>query len=249
MPERFVSHPARAIRRHPRRPYGAAMGEAIGQALPLAIGVAVSPMPIVAVVLMLVTPRARTNGTAFLLGWLVAVAAAGAVLLAVADPAGASDDGAPATWVSWVKVGLGLLLLAVAVKQWRGRPRSGDDVETPKWMAALDTFTPVRALAVAAALAAVNPKNLLLIVGGAAAVAQTGASTGDEVVAWAVFTVIASLGVGAPVVLFFVLGDRATAMLDDLKTWMSTNNTAIMAVICLVIAAKLVGDGISGLSA
>jgi hypothetical protein len=48
------------------------MGEAIGQLLPLAVGVAVSPMPIVAVILMLVTPRARSNGPAFLLGWLVA---------------------------------------------------------------------------------------------------------------------------------------------------------------------------------
>jgi hypothetical protein len=43
------------------------MGEAIGQLPPFAVGVAVSPMPIVAVVLMLVTPRARSNGPAFLL--------------------------------------------------------------------------------------------------------------------------------------------------------------------------------------
>jgi hypothetical protein len=43
------------------------MGEAIGQLLPFAVGVAVSPMPIVAVVLMLVTPRAWSNGPAFLL--------------------------------------------------------------------------------------------------------------------------------------------------------------------------------------
>ena len=47
------------------------MGEAIGQSLPLAIGVALSPIPIIAVVLMLTTPRARANGPAFVLGWLV----------------------------------------------------------------------------------------------------------------------------------------------------------------------------------
>jgi hypothetical protein len=45
------------------------MGEAIGQSLPLAIGVALSPVPIIAVVLMLTT--ARANGPAFVLGWLV----------------------------------------------------------------------------------------------------------------------------------------------------------------------------------
>ena len=50
-----------------------------------------------------------------------------------------------------------------------------------------------------------------------------------------------------PVALYFVLGDRATRLLEDLKTWMAANNAAIMAVLCLVIGAKLIGDGISGL--
>jgi hypothetical protein len=78
------------------------MGEAIGQLLPFAIGVTVSPMPIVAVVLMLVTPRARTNGPAFLLGWIVGIALAGAVLLAIAGPSSASEQGEPVSWVHWL---------------------------------------------------------------------------------------------------------------------------------------------------
>ena len=48
------------------------MGEAIGQSLPLAVGVALSPVRIIAVVLMLATARARANGPAFVLGWLLA---------------------------------------------------------------------------------------------------------------------------------------------------------------------------------
>jgi hypothetical protein len=42
------------------------------------------------------------------------------------------------------------------------------------------------------------------------------------------------------------MGDRSKKLLEDLRDWMSRNNGAIMAVICLVIAAKLIGDGISG---
>jgi Sap, sulfolipid-1-addressing protein len=93
------------------------MGEAIGQLLPFAVGVAVSPMPIVAVVLMLVTRRARTNGPAFLVGWIAGIAILGAILLAIAGPASASDDGRPAAWVDWLKLVLGLLLLLVAARQ------------------------------------------------------------------------------------------------------------------------------------
>ena len=37
-------------------------------------------------------------------------------------------------------------------------------------------------------------------------------------------------------------------MLDGLHTWMARNNGTIMAVLFLVIGAKLIGDAISGLS-
>jgi threonine/homoserine/homoserine lactone efflux protein len=225
------------------------VGEAIGQLLPFAAGVAISPMPIVAVVLMLVTPRARTNGPAFLLGWIAGVALAGTLVLLIAGPTDASDDGQPANWVNWLKLILGALLLLVAVRQWRHRPHPGDQIATPKWMSALDDFTPIKALGAGVLLSALNPKNLLLIVGGAAVVAQTGISSGDQIIAWSVFTVIASLGVGAPVAIYFAMGDRAARTLDELKTWMATHNTAIMAVLCLIIAVKLIGDAITGFAA
>ena len=97
------------------------------------------------------------------------------------------------------------------------------------------------------ALSAINPKNLVLTVGAAAAIAQTGISSGDQAVALAVFVLIGTLGLGLPVVIYFLMGERAAHMLDDLKDWMGHNNAAIMAVLFLVIGAKLIGDGISGL--
>ena len=42
----------------------------IGDILPTAIGVAISPVPIIAVILMLFSAKAKRNGLAFLLGWL-----------------------------------------------------------------------------------------------------------------------------------------------------------------------------------
>jgi threonine/homoserine/homoserine lactone efflux protein len=98
-----------------------------------------------------------------------------------------------------------------------------------------------------AALSGVNPKNLLLTVGAAAAVAQVGASTGDEIVAMAVFVVVATLGPGIPVAIYFAMGERAARLLDELKAWLGAHNAAIMAVLLLVIGAKLIGDAISGL--
>ena len=44
------------------------------------------------------------------------------------------------------------------------------------------------------------------------------------------------------------MGERSQTVLADLKDWFGRNNAAIMAVLCVVIAAKLIGDGIAGLS-
>jgi hypothetical protein len=223
------------------------VNEAIGQSLPFAVGVGLSPIPIIAVVLMLATPRARVNGPAFLVGWVVGLAIVGGIVLVVAGGLDAAGDDGPATWVSVVQLALGALLVLLGVKQWRGRPRGDEEAALPKWMATVDHFGPAKALGFGAVLSGANPKNLLLTVGAAAAIGQTGIEAGQETIALAVFIVVGSIGVGGPIVIYFVLGERSQKLLDGLKSWMATNNAVIMAVLILVIGAKLVGDGISGL--
>jgi threonine/homoserine/homoserine lactone efflux protein len=223
------------------------MADAIGQVLSLGVGVALSPVPIIGVVLMLGTPRARANGPAFILGWVIGLAVVGTIVLVVSSGAGAEEGGEPADWVSVLKLVLGLLLVLVAAKQWRGRPHGDDEASLPKWMAMIDRFTAGRASAMGLALSAINPKNLILTVAAATAIAQTGASTADQAVALAVFVLIGTLGPGVPVAVYFLLGERSEEILGRLKTWMAGNNAAIMAVLCLVIGAKLVGDAIGGL--
>jgi threonine/homoserine/homoserine lactone efflux protein len=223
------------------------VADAIGQVLAFAVVVSLSPIPIIAVVLMLGTPRARVNGPAFLLGWVLGLTIVGAIVLVIVANVGANEDGAPAKWVSYVKLALGVLLLLVAVKTWRGRRRDDDEAAMPSWMKKVDTFTAGRSIAVAAVLAGVNPKNLLLTAAAAATIAETGVDTSDQVIALAVFIFVATLGPGVAVAIYFVLGARAKRMLDELKLWMAANNATIMAVICLVIGVKLIGDGISGL--
>ena len=224
------------------------MGQAIGSSLPLAVGVALSPIPIIAVVLMLTSRRARSNGPAFVIGWLIGLAVIGAIVLSVAGPAGASKSGSPATWVSWVKIVLGAALLLVAVRQFRSRPKDSDEAALPKWMASIDTMKPLTVLGLAALLGGINPKNLLLAVSAGASIAQTGISGADQAIAYAVFALIGTIGVGTPVVIYFALGERSATMLAALKDWMGRHNAVIMSVLCLVIGAKLIGDAIGGLT-
>ncbi len=222
------------------------MRQAIGQVLPLAIAAAISPIPIIGVVLMLVTPRARTNSLAFIVGWIAGLAIVGAIGLTVAGAAGASDNGSPSTGANTTQIIIGALFLLLAVRQWRKRPKPGQEETMPKWMSAVDHFTPVKAAGLGVALSAVNPKNLLLTLAAATSIAATNLSGADQVIAFAVYTLIATIGVAAPVVVYFTMGKRAAPILDNLKTWLAHNNAAIMAVILAIIGAKVLGQGIAG---
>ncbi|SDC23957.1 Sap, sulfolipid-1-addressing protein [Sanguibacter gelidistatuariae] len=224
------------------------MGAAIGQSLPIAVGVLITPTAIIAVVLMLVGRHGGTNGLAFLLGWVVGIALVGTLVVLLVGGAHNSADAEPPTWTSILKLVLGLGLLALAVKEWRARPAPGSTPPAPKWMAAIDSFTAVKAFALAFLLGAINPKNLLLVVSGAATIAQATASTSEQLGALVVFVVVASIGVATPLVVYLVLGSRAASVLEGLKSWMTQNNATIMAVLLLVLGSKMIGDAITALS-
>ena len=68
---RRCARTAIAASRHGQDLRSGAMGQAIGDLLPAAIGVAISPVPIIAIILMLGTPKARSNGPAFAAGWVL----------------------------------------------------------------------------------------------------------------------------------------------------------------------------------
>jgi len=95
------------------------MGAVIGEILPLAVGVAVSPLPIIAAILMLFSERAGSTSSGFLIGWILGIVVATAIFTALAGTL--HSGGEPSAVASWIKIGLGVLLLLVGARQWRGR--------------------------------------------------------------------------------------------------------------------------------
>jgi len=224
------------------------MGAAIGEMLPLAIGIAISPLPIIAVILMLTTPKGRSNGLAFLGGWLLGLAAVGVIVLVVADAAGADTADGPSQVASAIKLALGLLLLVLAWRQLDKRPKPGQEAPLPKWMTALDGFTPGRSLVFAALLSGLKPKNLILNASAATGIAQSGLSGPQQAIVLLLLVVVGSLGIIAPVGVYFAMGDKAAPVLEGWKTWLVANNATVMVVLFAVFGVTLIGKGIAGLS-
>lgn len=224
------------------------MGQGISDVLTFAIGVAISPIPIIAVILMLFSQRARVNGLAFLLGWVISLAAVCTVVYVLSHDGNVATSNTASDSVSWGKIVLGLALVLLARRQWRKRPAEGAEPEMPKWMATVDRVSPAKAFGLAVVLAVVNPKNLVLTLGAAAGLAQSGLTTSDAIVSIAVFVVIASLTIAGPVLYALVGGEKARAALDGAKGWLTVHNAAVMTVLFLVFGVDLIAKGLPALT-
>ena len=84
------------------------MGQGISEVLPFAIGIAISPIPIIAIVLILFSNRATVNGLSFLFGWVLGLAVVGTAVYLFADAANAATDSTTSDSISWGKIVLGV---------------------------------------------------------------------------------------------------------------------------------------------
>ncbi|HKN44645.1 MAG TPA: GAP family protein [Propionibacteriaceae bacterium] len=221
------------------------MGSVIGEILPLAVGIAISPIPIIAVILMLLSPRAKGASVGFMIGWLAGIVVAIVVftLLSSVIPqrsAGGSSVGGV------IKIIFGVLLLFLAFRQWRGRPAKGEQATMPKWMSAIDSMTAAKALGLGFLLAAVNPKNLLMAASAGLIIGKAGLGFGQGLaLVIIIFVLLAACTVLIPVIGYLIASARLSGPLDRLRGWLVENNSTIMAVLLLVIGVALIGKGIA----
>ena len=117
------------------------------EVFPLALATAFSPLPFLALLIVLLTARAVPNGLAFAVGWAVALLAVGAITVALVGDGAGLDEQRVA--VSVLEVAVGLVILLLAVQQWLQRPRGGAEAVVPGWLQAADRCTPAGALALA----------------------------------------------------------------------------------------------------
>jgi hypothetical protein len=222
------------------------VGQAVGGSITFALGIAISPIPIIAVILMLLSKKAGANSLAFAAGWVFGVAGVTAVVIAASGAIGAGTSNSPSHGASIVKLVLGALLLIRGLRNWRSRPKAGDLAPLPKWLQAVEAITPVKSAGLGVLLSAANPKNLIMAIGGGLSIAQAPTSNGGMAVAALIFVALAVSTVVVPVILYHSLGARAVRLLDPLNAWLQANNAAVMAVLFLVIGVVLIGKGISG---
>jgi threonine/homoserine/homoserine lactone efflux protein len=214
---------------------------ALGQLIPLALVVALSPLTIIpAIVLVLQSDRARAAGLAFLSGWLLGLAATTAVFVQLPRLLDGLNRPAP-TWAAWVRIAVGIALVAFGVWRWLTRHRT---TKQPTWLNRLTRMTPVGAATVGLGLILVNPKVLVMNAGAGLVIGTSGLGVPGAWLAVAYYTAIAGSTVLVPILAYAIAGERVDHRLERVKQWMERQHAVLMAGFLAVVGLLLVYTGI-----
>ncbi|OBB90620.1 GAP family protein [Mycobacterium sp. 852002-30065_SCH5024008] len=221
----------------------ASWGSVLTKLIALAAVIALSPITVVPAVLVLHAPRPRPTSLAFLAGWVLGLAALTAVFVSGSALLGGLHRASP-TWASWVRVALGSALIALGAYQWLTRHRHGS---MPRWMRSFSTLSPPRAGLTGAVLVVLRPEVLIMCAAAGLAIGSSSLSAAGELVAGALFLVIAASTVAIPILAYVGAGDRLDDALERLKVWMEENHATLLAVILVLIGLMVLYNGIRAL--
>lgn len=221
------------------------MYEVLGDIIPFAVGVALSPLPVIAALLLVMAPVGARGGLAFLTARLLAFAALTTLFAWASDLV---DDAADSTVPAAIaRLVLGGVLLVWAVLKWRGRPQGDAQGKLPGWMASIDAMRAAAAFRLGLVLTVVNPKEIAFAAGAGFTIGGAFLGAGEMVLAGAVFVLLACASVAVPVLAVLIGGARTAPNLAEARSWLVRNNAAVLAIVLLVLGAMLIGSGLSGL--
>jgi threonine/homoserine/homoserine lactone efflux protein len=219
-------------------------GSVLTELVPLGLVIALSPLSIIPAVLALQTPRPRPTGLAFMAGWIVGLAVLTGVFLELSNLIGGIGRKPPG-WASWLRVVVGLALIAFGVYRWSKRHGSG---HMPGWMTRMSTLTPAKAAVTGVVLTAINPKVLFLCAAAGLAIGSAGIDVPTVWFAVLWFVVVAGSTVALPVIAYAVSGNRLDPTLARVRQWMERQHAALIAGIMVVIGLLVLYKGIHGLA-
>ncbi|MGZ4638771.1 MAG: GAP family protein [Actinomycetes bacterium] len=217
----------------------------LAEVAPFAVATALSPLPLVVLLVVLVTPRAVPNGFAFAAGWAGALVLVGGLTLSLAGSRAGLDEGS--LGVAALEVVVGLAVLMLAGRQWARRLPVGSPPAVPGWLQVADTWRSGRAFGMGALLVVANPKNLALAIAAAGAVATTSAgSSREQTQGLAAFAILGSVGVGVPLAIRLAMGSRANRWLGRWRAVLVTHGATVAAAVLGVLGAALLARGVLG---
>lgn len=198
-----------------------------------------SPSTLVVFLLLLETTRARVNAGTFLVGWVVSLTVVFLVSYELGS-FGPLHRGGPGIALDVVEVLLGIVLVAVAVRQWlrRRRPHEGG---SKRWAGRLEGLNPWEA-----AVLGVLEEPWTLTAAAAVVVVQRQSALLVALVAFVLFAVVSTASVGSIYVYYATKPGEARTRLSALRVRVVRAGPALVASVTGLVGVVLVVDGLAG---
>jgi len=202
--------------------------------VPLALIFALSPLSLIPVLVTLRSARPRPTGLAFLAGWLLSITALTGLC---AELAGRVHLIGTPTGQAWVRLGIGVVLLALGGYRWF---RRGYRAAEPEWVHRLSSLTAAPGMITAGVLLLASPVALFLC---AAAGAMIGTASPVEQKIWVnalCFAAVAGISVAVPVLLSLVTGGPPAGSFARLRAWVLQRHHLVAAALPVLVGVVLV---------
>jgi hypothetical protein len=225
------------------------LGNAIGEILPLAVALAAGPLPVIAIVLILVSGDAGKKGVGFVFGRVAGlsllVAATLVIFSMIGDPALGHHRAHPLPAVSIARIVIGLVLMGLAVRLWRRRNAPSEPSALSR---RVDQLSIPGSIGMGLLVSVVDPASITLGLLAGVDIAAARMPIAPTVIVAAAFVAVATVTVTVPLLVYLGGGQAVRGRLVGVKEWLVSNEKAVMMVIFLIIGALLIGRGIRDLT-
>lgn len=224
------------------------MGKAIGEILPLAVALAAGPLPIIAIMLILVSDDARAKGVGFVFGRITGLAlivAGGVVIFTLIDDPTLVDRDHPRPVVSIARIVIGALLIVLAYRMWR---RRNEPSRPSPLTRRVDGLTAKGSVGLGLMVSVVDPASISLGLLCGVDIAAARSPVPTDVIVAAAFIALSTVTITLPLAGYLAGGQGVRARLVGVKGWLQSNEKAVMMVVFLLVGAMLIGRGIRDLA-
>lgn len=217
--------------------------DALQKSWPMALGIALSPGPVLAVIVLLMTPQAKSSAPSFLIGWLLAIMGVGTFIILLPGVVASHGGLSPTTGI--IKILLGIVLLIIIFPIWKNRPKSGGLIKIPKIFQGIDNFGITKSFIAGFLSTALSIKNLALSASGAAHIDATALIDYFEtLIGLFLFSIIASFTLIVPIIIYFIAPVKMKRIGLELKNWLIQNYTIITIIMLLIFGIVLIYIGL-----
>ena len=201
--------------------------------------ITLEPIPLTAFILVLASKGGVRKGAAFIFGWLVSLAAVVALTVLATGNKPPKPNTGPSLAALAVKILIGVVLVTIAVRQWRRMGKPKKPKKTPKWQTSIDNMSPWFAIALGPL---VQPWGL--VAAGGAVIVGAKLSSWQSYIGLFLFCLIATITYLVMEIYAGFWPDRTQAFLARTRTWIDTHTDQVIIVVSLILGFYLIGKSI-----